>query len=112
MTLKEAIKIFEDTSGQKVGEAEEVRMIGMMPPIDQMNNALNALENCKYVPCCHCSCAVVKLEPPASAAAVPARSSSQCCFVRRSLLTFTWHLPTMGRFSRPVPAGNCLCPQT
>ena len=49
MTLKEAIKIFEDVSGEKVGEAEEVRMIGMMPPIDQMNNALNALENCKYV---------------------------------------------------------------
>ena len=37
----------EEKSGQKSGEAEDVRLNGVFPPIEKMDASLSTLVNCK-----------------------------------------------------------------
>jgi dynein light chain 1 len=45
-TIKDAIKKWEQKEGKKAEEATEVKLIGMIPPIDRMDENLNVFENC------------------------------------------------------------------
>ena len=45
-SCKEAIKKFEEKSGQSAAEAEHVKLMAQHPPIDRMDDSLNSLENC------------------------------------------------------------------
>lgn len=47
MTIKEAIKKFEDKSGQQATAAKEVSLQFMYPPIEKMDNVLAGLVNCE-----------------------------------------------------------------
>jgi len=45
-TIKEAIKQWEQREGKKPEEATEVKLIGMRPPIERMDENLNVFEAC------------------------------------------------------------------
>ncbi|XP_043994517.1 dynein axonemal light chain 1 isoform X2 [Gambusia affinis] len=46
-TLKEALAKWEEKSGEKPSEAKEVKLYGLIPPIEKMDNSLNALVLCE-----------------------------------------------------------------
>ncbi|XP_014910514.1 dynein axonemal light chain 1 isoform X1 [Poecilia latipinna] len=46
-TMKEAIIKWEEKSGEKPNEAKEVKLYGLIPPIEKMDNSLNALASCE-----------------------------------------------------------------
>ena len=45
-SIKEAIKRWDQEKGIKPEEATEVKLIGLRPPIDRMDENLNVFENC------------------------------------------------------------------
>ena len=45
-SCKEAIKKFEERTGENASEAQLVKLIAQIPPIDRMDDSLNQLENC------------------------------------------------------------------
>jgi Leucine-rich repeat (LRR) protein len=45
-SIREAIKKWEAATGKKPDEADEVKLNGMIPPIDKMDEHLNVFENC------------------------------------------------------------------
>lgn len=45
-TLREAIREWEAREGKRPDEAEEVKLNGMHPPIDRLDENLNVFENC------------------------------------------------------------------
>jgi Leucine-rich repeat (LRR) protein len=45
-TIKDAIKKWSQKEGQNHEEATEVKLIGMIPPIDTMDETLNECKNC------------------------------------------------------------------
>ena len=45
-TCKEAIKKWEQETGQKPEDATEVKLIALRPPIDRMDENLNQFEQC------------------------------------------------------------------
>lgn len=47
MTIKEAIKRWEEKSGQQAATATEVSLIFQWPPIEKMDNSLACLTNCE-----------------------------------------------------------------
>ena len=46
-TIKAALKKWEETTGKKAGEAVEVKLIGVYPPIEKMDHTLAALTSCE-----------------------------------------------------------------
>ena len=46
-TCREAIKKWEEKTGQNAAEAIEVKLICQIPPIDKMDDSLNQCENCQ-----------------------------------------------------------------
>ena len=46
-TIKAALKKWEETTGKKAGEAMEVKLIGVYPPIEKMDHTLAALTSCQ-----------------------------------------------------------------
>ncbi|QQP55246.1 Uncharacterized protein FKW44_008374 [Caligus rogercresseyi] len=46
-TIKAAIKKWEEASGQKAGEAMEIKLIGVYPPIEKMEGPFHLLINCE-----------------------------------------------------------------
>ena len=48
-TIKEAIKKWEEKSGQHAAQATEVSLIFQWPPIEKMDNSLSSLTTCEYV---------------------------------------------------------------
>ncbi|XP_042879681.1 dynein axonemal light chain 1-like [Penaeus japonicus] len=46
-TVREALKQWEEGTGQKAGEALEVKLIGLYPPIEKLDSSLQALVNCE-----------------------------------------------------------------
>ncbi|XP_068627333.1 dynein axonemal light chain 1-like [Battus philenor] len=46
-TIKEAIKRWEEKTGQEAGTATEVSLIFQWPPIEKMDNSLSCLVNCE-----------------------------------------------------------------
>lgn len=46
-TIKEAIKHWEDKSGQQAATATEVSLIFQWPPIEKMDTTLASLTNCE-----------------------------------------------------------------
>lgn len=48
-TIKEAIKRWEDKTGQNPATATEVSLVFQWPPIEKMDTSLSALTNCEYV---------------------------------------------------------------
>mmetsp|Transcript_26052 Transcript_26052/g.56876 ORF Transcript_26052/g.56876 Transcript_26052/m.56876 type:complete len:199 (+) Transcript_26052:202-798(+) len=49
MTIKDAIKIFEEKSGVVATEVEKVMLNGMCPPIEKMDATLSTLKACKHL---------------------------------------------------------------
>uniref|UniRef100_A0A5K4F343 Uncharacterized protein n=1 Tax=Schistosoma mansoni TaxID=6183 RepID=A0A5K4F343_SCHMA len=47
-TIKEAIKKWEEKTGQKASEATEVKLYGQYPPIEKMDASLSTLTMCEY----------------------------------------------------------------
>ena len=45
-SIREAIKKWEQATGKKPEEADEVKLVGLIPPIDRMDEHLNVFENC------------------------------------------------------------------
>lgn len=48
-TIKEAIKKWEEKTGQHAAQATEVSLVFQWPPIEKMDNSLSCLVNCEYV---------------------------------------------------------------
>lgn len=46
-TIKEAIKRWEEKTGQQATTATEVSLIFQWPPIEKMDNTLSTLVNCE-----------------------------------------------------------------
>eukprot|EP00164_Ancoracysta_twista_P000870 GFYU01001142.1.p1 GENE.GFYU01001142.1~~GFYU01001142.1.p1 ORF type:complete len:195 (-),score=59.80 GFYU01001142.1:446-1030(-) len=46
---KEALAKWEEKTGLKAAEAEEVKLFGQLPPIEKMDNTLSSLTNCKHL---------------------------------------------------------------
>ncbi|XP_040583847.1 dynein axonemal light chain 1 [Lepeophtheirus salmonis] len=46
-TIKAAIKKWEEASGQKAGEAIEIKLIGVYPPIEKLEGPFHLLINCE-----------------------------------------------------------------
>ncbi|XP_066964248.1 dynein axonemal light chain 1-like [Macrobrachium rosenbergii] len=46
-TIKEAIRQWEEATGEKAAEAKEVKLIGQYPPIEKLDSALQNLVNCE-----------------------------------------------------------------
>jgi len=46
MTIKEAIRIWEQKENKRPDEADIVKLNGMHPPIDRLDESLNVFENC------------------------------------------------------------------
>ena len=46
-SLKNCLKKWEEVYEQKCGEAVEVKLIGVFPPIERMDNSLTKLEMCE-----------------------------------------------------------------
>ncbi|PFH34826.1 putative dynein light chain [Besnoitia besnoiti] len=48
-TCAKAIQLFEEKTGQTASDAEEVKLICMLPPIEKMDNSLNTLTTCRHL---------------------------------------------------------------
>ncbi|XP_069988138.1 dynein axonemal light chain 1 isoform X4 [Penaeus vannamei] len=46
-TVREALKQWEEGTGQKAAEALEVKLIGLYPPIEKLDSSLQTLVNCE-----------------------------------------------------------------
>ena len=46
-TIKAAIKKWEEATGRKAGEAKEIKLIGVYPPIERMEGPFHLLINCE-----------------------------------------------------------------
>lgn len=46
-TIKAALKRWEEASGKKAGEAKEIKLIGVYPPIEKMDGPFHLLINCE-----------------------------------------------------------------
>ncbi|XP_042205369.1 dynein axonemal light chain 1-like isoform X1 [Homarus americanus] len=46
-TIREALRQWEENTGEKATEAVEVKLIGIYPPIEKLDNALQTLVNCE-----------------------------------------------------------------
>ncbi|GAA6102390.1 dynein axonemal light chain 1 isoform X2 [Tachysurus ichikawai] len=46
-TIKEALAKWEEKSGEKAGDAKEVKLYGQIPPIEKMDASLSTLTNCE-----------------------------------------------------------------
>ena len=46
-TIKAALKKWEETTGKKGNEANEVKLIGVYPPIEKMDSTLGSLTSCE-----------------------------------------------------------------
>ncbi|KAF5901741.1 dynein light chain 1, axonemal, partial [Clarias magur] len=46
-TIKEALSKWEEKSGEKAGDAKEVKLYGQVPPIEKMDASLSTLTNCE-----------------------------------------------------------------
>ena len=46
-SMREAIRQWEDYTGEKATEAKEVRLIGIYPPIEKTDPSLQNLVNCE-----------------------------------------------------------------
>ncbi|GIL45615.1 hypothetical protein Vafri_2814 [Volvox africanus] len=49
LTIKDAIKVFEERKGIAATEAEKVELHGMIPPIEKMDATLSTLKACKHL---------------------------------------------------------------
>jgi len=49
LTIKEAIKIFEEKKGVVAAETEKVELFGMVPPIEKMDAGLSTLKACTHL---------------------------------------------------------------
>lgn len=47
MNTKEALRQWEENTGEKVDEAKEVKLIGLQPPIEKLDTSLQALVACE-----------------------------------------------------------------
>lgn len=45
--LRDAVKAWEEKTGQKVGEAEQIMLYGWVPPIEKMDTTVAQMKNCK-----------------------------------------------------------------
>jgi dynein light chain 1 len=48
-TIKDALKLWEEKTGQKADEAETVKLLCLIPFIQKMDNSLGALSKCKHL---------------------------------------------------------------
>ena len=46
-TIKAALKKWEEATGRKAGEAREIKLIGVYPPIEKMEGPFHLLINCE-----------------------------------------------------------------
>ena len=46
-TIKAALKRWEEATGKKAGEAKEIKLIGVYPPIEKMEGPFHLLINCE-----------------------------------------------------------------
>jgi dynein light chain 1 len=46
-TIKAALKKWEEATGRKAGEAKEIKLIGVYPPIEKMEGPFHLLINCE-----------------------------------------------------------------
>ena len=46
-TVKQALKKWEEATGRKAGEAKEIKLIGVYPPIEKMEGPFHLLINCE-----------------------------------------------------------------
>lgn len=46
-SLREALKQWEENTGEKAAEALEVKLIGVQPPIEKLDATLQVLVNCE-----------------------------------------------------------------
>ncbi|XP_035529206.1 dynein light chain 1, axonemal [Morone saxatilis] len=46
-TVKEALSKWEEKSGEKVSEAQAIKLYGQVPPIEKMDASLSTLTNCQ-----------------------------------------------------------------
>eukprot|EP00033_Pygsuia_biforma_P002999 GCRY01003300.1.p1 GENE.GCRY01003300.1~~GCRY01003300.1.p1 ORF type:complete len:204 (-),score=50.43 GCRY01003300.1:201-812(-) len=47
--LKDAIKKWEENNGMKINEAKEIKLHGVMPPIDRIDNSLGQCPKCEFL---------------------------------------------------------------
>lgn len=46
-TIKAALRKWEEATGKKAGEAKEIKLIGVYPPIEKMDGPFHLLINCE-----------------------------------------------------------------
>ena len=46
-SIKAAIKKWEEATGSKASEAQEIKLIGVYPPIEKMEGPFHLLVNCE-----------------------------------------------------------------
>ncbi|XP_069180603.1 dynein axonemal light chain 1 [Procambarus clarkii] len=46
-TIREALRQWEENTGERAAEATEVKLIGLYPPIEKLDSALQVLVNCE-----------------------------------------------------------------
>ncbi|XP_013862578.1 dynein axonemal light chain 1 [Austrofundulus limnaeus] len=47
MTVKEALRKWEEKSGEKASEAKDIKLYGQIPPIEKMDSSLSSLTSCE-----------------------------------------------------------------